>query len=57
MSVNTSFLSLPTYCRKEPTGRFFCSIYKLDEKDFLGMLMATDGLDIIGNVSIKNKLK
>lgn len=50
----------PFFTNLLPEGtnrKVFCSIYKLDEKDFFGMLMATDGLDIIGNVSIKNKLK
>lgn len=30
-----------------------CRLFKLDEKDFFGMLMATDGMDMIGDVSIK----
>ncbi|WP_455674048.1 hypothetical protein [Phocaeicola sp.] len=25
-----------------------CSLYKVDEKDFFGMLMATEGMDMIG---------
>ena len=46
----------PFFINLLPEGtnrKTICRFFMIDEKDFFGILMATDNMDIIGNVSIK----
>ena len=46
----------PFFTNMLPEGvnrKIFCRTFKTEEEDYFGMLMATENLDIIGNVTIK----
>lgn len=47
----------PFFTNLLPEGanrKVFCNLFKIDEKDFFGMLIATEKMDIIGDIGIKS---
>lgn len=54
--VYTSPCIFPFFTNLLPEGtnrRVFCRLNRIDEKDFFGMLLATENMDIIGNITLR----
>lgn len=58
--VYTSPYIFPFFTNLLPEGtnrRILCRLNKINEKDFFGMLLATENMDIIGNITLRRTMK
>lgn len=56
----TSQYLFPAFTNLLPEGtnrKVFCRLFMIDENDFFGMLLATEKMDMIGNITIKKEIR